>query len=98
MTSTIRKLAVTAALGVLLLAMVLGCEDDELGQGPGVLDAYVYLRGASEHSGTEVRLSGWRTGWRDTCGCVFSDSSGYYRFDGVSDGTRMLHFGHPRYF
>jgi hypothetical protein len=95
---TRRNMAILGTLVALFLGIGLGCEDDQLVRGDGVLDGYVYLGGASEHSGTMVDISGWRAGWWDTCGCVFSDSSGYYRFEGIPDGTWDLHFSHPLYF
>jgi hypothetical protein len=71
------------------LAGLWGCDDSGPKRGNGLVEGYVYLKGKTNHSGTEVRL-GSRS--------ALTDSTGLYAFDGVSDGQWSVHAIHAGYY
>jgi hypothetical protein len=97
MSTRYHRVLMPGMVALVLSATGMGCGHDGPGRGSGVLDGYVYLRGSSDHSGTLVRLTGWRSP-TDTTGGAVTDSSGYYVLEGVPDGEWVLKAMHPWYF
>lgn len=89
---SLRIKAITAAgviAGVCCL-FSLGCDEDAIRPGSGLVQGYAYLRGSTDHSGTVVRIAGAVE--------TTVDSTGYYEFQDIPDGEWQVRASHPWYY